>query len=78
MHLWGLSCLELGHQFTHTVFVPVQVAEHDLELFLVVAEILGELGKVQHSVLVGVSIFYNLPTTTHTFSIRKVPHGNKA
>lgn len=48
------------HRFTRTVFVPVQVAEHDLELFFVGVEILGELLKVQHSILVGVSIFYDL------------------
>lgn len=43
-----------------TVFVPVQAAEHDLELFFMCTEILRELLKVQSSVMVGVPVLHNL------------------
>lgn len=47
-----------------TVFVAVQAAEHNFELFFMGAEILRKLVKVQHSILVGVPGLHDLKTQT--------------
>lgn len=49
-----------GVVMLHTVFVPVQATKHNFELFFMGVEILSELLKVQHSVLVGVSSLNDL------------------
>lgn len=43
-----------------TVFVPVQAAEHYLQLFFMRTEIPRELLKVQSSIVVGVPVLHDL------------------
>lgn len=50
----------------HTVIVPVQVTKHDFKLFFVGAQILRELFKVQHSILVGVPGLNHLKTDSQS------------
>lgn len=50
----------MWEKIIQTIVVVVQAAEHESELFLVCAQILCELHKVQLAVKIGVTHTYNL------------------
>lgn len=46
--------------FLQTIVVAIQTAEHESKLLLVLAKILRELLKVQLTIMIGVTLTYNL------------------
>lgn len=61
---WHYSAVKTGSLLLQTVVVLVQSTKHEFELFFMCAEILSELLKVQHSVLVGVPGLHDLMAQT--------------